>query len=236
MKKKIFPIAVALAVTALFILPGLAFGSGGGGGNGTPSPPPTNPPCDSDGHNNQPPPYGGPNQNSGSCDHGTGNATGGSTGGATGNATGNACPPTSQNPGGDPNCGHGTTGGTTGGGTTGGGTTGGGTTGGGTTGGGTTGGGTTGGATTGGATLNECHWDITLGGMTVVPGSDIPGVLGVHVDLPPDAAGHTTGSLVHACVGVGSVVNPTPTPCPTGTAPVEVQTDQASFVLLCVLL
>jgi hypothetical protein len=226
MKKKIFPIAVALAVTALFILPGLAFGSGGGGGNGTPSPPPTNPPCDSDGHNNQPPPYGGPNPNSGSCDNGTGTATGGSTGGSTGNA----CPPTSQNPGGDPDCGHGTTGGTTGGTTTGD------TTGGTTTGGTTTGGTTTGGTTTGGATLNECHWDVTLGGMTVIPDSEIPGALGLHVDLPPDAAGHTTGSLVHGCVGVGSVVNPVPTPCPTGTAPVEVQTDQASYVLLCVLL
>jgi len=45
MKKKIFPIAVAIAVTAMFVLPGLAFGAGGGGNNGTPSPPPTNPPC-----------------------------------------------------------------------------------------------------------------------------------------------------------------------------------------------
>jgi len=220
MKKKILPIAIALAVTALFILPGLAFGSGGGGGNGTPSPPPTNPPCDSDGHNNQPPPYGGPNQNSGSCDHGTGNATGGSTG--------NACPPSSHNPGGDPNCGHGST--STGSTSTGSTSTGS------TSTGSTSTGSTSTTTTTGGAPLNECHWDVTLGGMTVIPGSDIPGALGLHVDLPPDAAGHTTGSLVHACVGVGSVVNPTPTPCPTGTAPIEAQTDQASYVLLCVLL
>jgi hypothetical protein len=210
MRKKILSVFVALAVTSLFILPGLAFGKGGGGGGGggTPSPPPSNPPCDADHHNGLPPPYGGPFINSLTCHlkgGGTGNATGNATGNSTGQGTGN-----------------GTTGGTTTGGTT--------------TGGTTTGGTTTGGTTTGGGALNECHWDITLGGTTVVSDSEIPGVLGLHVDLPPDAAGHTTGSLVHGCVGVGSVVNPTPTPCPTGTAPVEVQTDQASYVLLCVLL
>ena len=217
MRKKIFPVLVALAVTSLFILPGLAFGKGGGGhGGGTPSPPPSNPPCDSDHHNGLPPPYGGPLLNSLTCHlkgGGTGNSTGNSTGNTTGNGTGNTT-------------GNGT-GNTTGG-------TGGATTGGATTG-ATTGGATTG-ATTGGATLNECHWDVTLGGTTVISDSEIPGVLGLHVDLPPDAVGHTTGSLVHACVGVGSVVNPVPTPCPTGTAPIEVQTDQASYVLLCVLL
>jgi hypothetical protein len=204
MRKKIFPVLVALAVTSLFILPGLAFGKGGGGhgGGGTPSPPPSNPPCDSDHHNGLPPPYGGPNINSLMC-HLRGGGTGNATGNATGNGTGNS---------------------TTGGATTGGATTG-----------ATTGGATTG-TTTGGATLNECHWDVTIGGMTVIPDSEVPGVIGAHVDLPPDAAGHTTGSLVHGCLGVGSVVNPTPTPCPTGTAPIEAQTDQASYVLLCILL
>jgi hypothetical protein len=206
MRKKILSVFVAVAVTSLFILPGLAFGKGGGGGGGggTPSPPPSNPPCDADHHNGLPPPYGGPLINSLTC-----HLKGGGTGNATGNSTGQGT-------------GNGTTGGTTTGGTT--------------TGGTTTGGTTTGGTTTGGGALNECHWDITLGGTTVVSDSEIPGVLGLHVDLPPDAAGHTTGSLVHGCVGVGSVVNPTPTPCPTGTAPIEVQTDQASYVLLCILL
>jgi hypothetical protein len=198
MKKRLFPIAIAIAVTALFVLPGLAFGGGGGGGKGTPSPPPSNPPCDSDGHNNQPPPYGGPNKNSGSCDHGhqtTGNPT-------TGNpTTGN---PTTGNP---------------------------------TTGNPTTGNPTTGTATTGGATLNQCEWNVTLGGMTIIPGSDVPNVVGVHVDVPPDPATHTTGSLAHACVGVGSVVTPSGGGrCPAGTAPIEVQTDQSSFVLVCALL
>jgi len=83
---------------------------------------------------------------------------------------------------------------------------------------------------------NLCDWNVTLGGMTVIPGSDVPGVVGVHVDLPPDPAAHTTGSLIHACLGVGSVVDPGAHPCPTGTAPIEAQTDQASFLLLCVLL
>ena len=185
MKKKIFPIAIAIAVTALFVLPGLAFGAGGGGNNGTPSPPPTNPPCDSDGHNNQPPPYGGPNKNSHSC---------GATGNATGNATGHATGTSSTT---------------------------------------STGSSST---TTSGAVKNLCDWNVTVGGNTVIPNSDIPGAIGVHVDLPPDPASHTTGSLIHACLGVGSVVNPLPHPCPTGTAPIEAQTDQKSFLLLCVLL
>src|SRR5437763_13176811 len=156
-----------LAVTSLFVLPGLAFGKGGGHGRGTPSPPPSNPPCDSDGHNGQPPPYGGPNTHSLLCklQRTTGNATGNATGNGTGNGTGHAT-------------GNATTGGTTGGGTTGGATT---------------------GATTG-AVKNLCDWNVTIGGNTIIPNSDIPGVVGVHVDLPPDPATHTTGSLVHGCV------------------------------------
>jgi hypothetical protein len=208
MKKKIFPIAVALAVSAMFILPGLAFGKGGG----TPNPPPSNPPCDSDGHNGLAPPYGGPFLNSHLCKHGTGNATGNATGGSTGNSTGNACPPNSKNPNGTPpDCGHGTTGTTTGG-------------------------TTTTGTTTGGATLNECTWDVSLGGTTIISDSEVPGLVGVHAEIPPDPTTHTPSSLVHGCLGVGSVVNPTPTPCPTGTAPIELQTDESSYVLLCVLL
>src|SRR2546426_3881233 len=53
MRKKYVTVLVAVLATALFVVPGLAFGNkggGGGGGNGTPSPPPTNPPCDSDNH------------------------------------------------------------------------------------------------------------------------------------------------------------------------------------------
>src|SRR6266545_4495722 len=104
MRKKIFPAAIAVVVSLMFLVPGFAFGKGpGGGGNGTPSPPPSNPPCDSDGHNGQPPPYGGPLLNSLKCKLDrvtTGNATGNATGNGTttGNGTGN-----------------GTTGGTTGG-------------------------------------------------------------------------------------------------------------------------
>ncbi|MFY9585828.1 MAG: hypothetical protein WAT66_00075 [Actinomycetota bacterium] len=82
-KAKWFPILVAVVATALFVLPGLAFGGGGGGNNGTPSPPPSNPPCDADGHGGSPPPYGGPNKNSGSCDNG----------GSTGNTGGPTNPP-----------------------------------------------------------------------------------------------------------------------------------------------
>ena len=40
---------VAIVVTALFVLPGMALGKRGGG-NGTPNPPPSNPPCNSDNH------------------------------------------------------------------------------------------------------------------------------------------------------------------------------------------
>ena len=53
MKRKILTVLVAIAATAMFVIPGIAIGKnggGGGGGNGTPSPPPSNPPCDSDGH------------------------------------------------------------------------------------------------------------------------------------------------------------------------------------------
>jgi hypothetical protein len=108
-----------------------------------------------------------------------------------------------------------------------------------TTGQATTGQATTGQATTGTTTgaTNVCDWNVVLGGMTVIPGSVVPGVLGVHVDLPPDPTLHSTGQLIHACVGVGSVATPPAGPsCPTGTAPIDVQTDQSSFVLLCVLL
>jgi len=209
MKKKIIPIAIAIAVTALFVLPGLAFGAGGGGNNGTPSPPPTNPPCDSDGHNNQPPPYGGPNKNSHSC-----GATGNATGNATGHATGTSST-TSTGSSSTTSTGSSSTTSTGSSSTT------------------STGSSST---TTSGAVKNLCDWNVTVGGNTVIPNSDIPGAIGVHVDLPPDPASHTTGSLIHACLGVGSVVNPLPHPCPTGTAPIEAQTDQASFLLLCVLL
>ncbi len=50
MKKKYLALFVAIAATALFIIPGMALGKKGSGGNGTPSPPPSNPPCDSDNH------------------------------------------------------------------------------------------------------------------------------------------------------------------------------------------
>jgi hypothetical protein len=224
MRKKIFPIAIAVAVSALFILPGIASGEG----RGTPSPPPSNPPCDSDAHNGQPPPYNGPNQNSGSCDNGTGTATGDGTGGATGGTTSNACPPNSQNPDGTPpDCGHATTGGTTGGETTGNPTTGNPTTGNPTT-----------GATTGGA-VNECTWSIVLGGNTVTDAAFAEGVLGVHLEVPPDEATHSEAPIgvAHACLGIGSIVTPDGGgQCPTGTQPIEAQTDQASYLLLCALL
>jgi hypothetical protein len=113
--KKVMPGIVALVVIAFFVLPGLAFAHGGGSGHGggTPSPPPSNPPCDADGHNGQPPPYGGPHLHSLMCKlqrttgHGTGNSTGNGTGN-TGGDTGNACPPNSHNPGATPppGCGH----------------------------------------------------------------------------------------------------------------------------------
>jgi hypothetical protein len=91
-KRKWFPILIAVVATALFILPGLAFGGGGGGNNGTPSPPPSNPPCDADGHNGSPPPYAGPNKNSGSCDHGTSGSTGeGTTNGTNGQPSNPPC-------------------------------------------------------------------------------------------------------------------------------------------------
>jgi hypothetical protein len=54
-RKQLLTVLVAVLVTALFVIPGVAFGKkGGGGGNGTPSPPPSNPPCDADGHLLQP--------------------------------------------------------------------------------------------------------------------------------------------------------------------------------------
>jgi hypothetical protein len=224
MRKKIFPIAVALAVSAMFIVPGIAFGSGGG----TPSPPPSNPPCDADGHGGSPPPYAGPNLNSGSCDNGTGSATGGTTGDDTGSATGDACPPNSHNPDGTPpDCGHGTTGTTTGDTT--------GTTTGDTT---TTTGDTTTTTTTGGA-INQCTWDVTIAGTEVLPDTFVEGAIGVHADVAPDAVEHPDApiGLVHACLGIGSIVVPEGGgQCPTGTVPIEAQTDQASFLLLCVLL
>src|SRR5213594_1815199 len=51
-RKRYMTVLVAVLVTALFVVPGIAFSKGGkgGGGNGTQSPPPTNPPCDSDHH------------------------------------------------------------------------------------------------------------------------------------------------------------------------------------------
>jgi hypothetical protein len=50
-RKRYMTVLVAVLVTALFVVPGIAFSKGGGGkGNGTPSPPPSNPPCDSDHH------------------------------------------------------------------------------------------------------------------------------------------------------------------------------------------
>jgi hypothetical protein len=110
--KKVMPGVVALVVIAFFVLPGLAFAHGGssGHGGGTPSPPPSNPPCDADNHNGQPPPYGGPNIHTLMCklQRTTGNGTGHSTGNTNGNATGIACPP--QTPGfgskPPPGCGH----------------------------------------------------------------------------------------------------------------------------------
>ena len=85
-RRKMFPILVAIVATAMFILPGLALGEGGG--KATPSPPPTNPPCDADGHNGSPPPYGGPKLNTGSCKNvrttDGGSTSGGSTTGSTG--------------------------------------------------------------------------------------------------------------------------------------------------------
>jgi len=114
MMSKVLPSVVVLVVVAFLVLPGLAFGAGKGGGGGTPSPPPSNPPCDADNHNGQPPPYGGPNMHSLLCKlqrmgHGTGNSTGGnSTGNGSGTSTGNACPSNSPNPDATPppGCGH----------------------------------------------------------------------------------------------------------------------------------
>jgi hypothetical protein len=82
-RKRYFPILIAVIATALFVVPGIALSKGG---NGTPNPPPSNPPCDADGHGGSPPPYAGPNNNSGSCDNG------GSTGnGGTGQPTNPPC-------------------------------------------------------------------------------------------------------------------------------------------------
>jgi hypothetical protein len=108
--KKIMPGAVALIVIAFFVLPGLAFAGKGGNGGGTPNPPPSNPPCDADGHNGQPPPYGGPNIHTLMCKvtHTTGNGTGNTNGNGNGNTNGNACPPNSPGFGlkPPPGCGH----------------------------------------------------------------------------------------------------------------------------------
>jgi hypothetical protein len=226
MRKRFLPVVIALAVSAMFILPGLAFGAGG---NGTPNPPPSNPPCDADGHDGLAPPYGGPNLNSGSCDNGTGTATG--------DATGNACPPDSHNPDGTPpDCGHGTSSTSTTGssststtGTSSTSTTGSSST-------STTGSTST--STTGGA-ANDCTWNITIAGTEILSGTSVDGLIGVHADIVPDPAIHPGApiGLVHACLGVGSIVSgPSGPPCPTGTVPIEVQTDQASYLLLCVLL
>jgi hypothetical protein len=224
MRKRLIPTIIALGVTLLFLLPGLALGKGNSGhGNGTPSPPPSNPPCDSDGHNGQPPPYGGPNLHSLTCklQRGTGNGTGNGT-------TGNACPPASPGfpaiP--PPGCGHGSTS-TTGSSST--------TTGSSST---TT---TTAGETTSGAG-DECTWDINLGqGALVIPGTAVEGLIGIHVDLPAGTDLHPNPTppigLIHACVGLGSVVGPdSGGTCPNGTVPIEAQPDDTSGLLLCVLL
>jgi hypothetical protein len=214
MRKKMLPAAIAVVVSLMFLVPGFAFGGGKGGGKGTPSPPPSNPPCDADGHNGQPPPYGGPNINSLMCK--LGHLT-------TGNATGNACPPDSQNPDGTPpDCGHGTTGNPT-------------------TGNPTTGNPTTGNPTTGGGG-DVCTWAINLGnGALVIPGTSIDGAIGLHADVPADISTHPNPTppvgLVHACVGLGSAVTPVAgAACPTGTVPIEAQPDDTSGLLLCVLL
>jgi hypothetical protein len=59
-RKKHLTILAAVLATAMFVVPGIAFGGGGhghgggGGGNGTVSPPPSNPPCDADHHSLMP--------------------------------------------------------------------------------------------------------------------------------------------------------------------------------------
>jgi len=208
MRKKVLPAAIAVVVSLMFLVPGFAFGEkgGGGGGKGTPSPPPSNPPCDSDGHNGQPPPYGGPNLNSLMCKvtHTTG----------LGGTTGNACPPNSQNPDGTPpDCGHGSTS--------------------------TSSSSTTTTTTTGGGGGNDCTWTVSIAGNQILDGVEIDGLLGVHADVILDPATHPGApiGLLHACLGLGSIVTPAGGgQCPTGTTPIEAQTDQSSYVLLCALL
>jgi hypothetical protein len=89
-KRQTLTVLIAILATGLFIIPGLAFGRGGG--NGTPNPPPTNPPCDADGHDGQPPPYAGPRKNSGSC---KGDSTGTTSTGTSSTSTSSSSSSTS---------------------------------------------------------------------------------------------------------------------------------------------
>jgi hypothetical protein len=51
MSKKLFPITIAMAIAAMFVIPGALAGN-----HGTQNPPPTNPPCDSNEHGGTKPP------------------------------------------------------------------------------------------------------------------------------------------------------------------------------------
>jgi hypothetical protein len=73
------------------------------------------------------------------------------------------------------------------------------------------------------------------GAVNECPDTFAAGPLRLHLEAAGDP-GHSGGSLVHACLTLG---NPPPAPvapCPPEGEIVAVQTDQASFITVCVLI